>query len=43
MSLGSAAHESLMAAVASSSSRNTIHTVDISRSENGNVDFFHFF
>ncbi|VDD90684.1 unnamed protein product [Enterobius vermicularis] len=35
MSLGSAAHESLMAAVASSSSRNTIHTVDISRSENG--------
>uniref|UniRef100_A0A0N5AXG6 BTB domain-containing protein n=1 Tax=Syphacia muris TaxID=451379 RepID=A0A0N5AXG6_9BILA len=35
MSLGSATHESLMAAVASSSSRNTIHTVDISRSETG--------
>lgn len=35
MSLGSANHESLMAAVASSSSRGTIHTIDISRSENG--------
>lgn len=35
MSLGSAAHESLMAAVASSSSRGAIHTVDVSRSENG--------
>ncbi|MFH4980875.1 hypothetical protein AB6A40_007584 [Gnathostoma spinigerum] len=34
MSLGSATHESLMAAVASSS-RNISHTVDVSRSENG--------
>lgn len=35
MSLGSAQHESLMAAVASSSSRNIVHTVDVSRAENG--------
>uniref|UniRef100_A0A915B004 BTB domain-containing protein n=1 Tax=Parascaris univalens TaxID=6257 RepID=A0A915B004_PARUN len=35
MSLGSAQHESLLAAVASSSQRSTMLTVDISRSENG--------
>ncbi|VDK18036.1 unnamed protein product [Anisakis simplex] len=35
MSLGSAQHESLLAAVASSSQRSSMQTVDISRSENG--------
>ncbi|VDM41740.1 unnamed protein product [Toxocara canis] len=35
MSLGSAQHESLLAAVASSSQRSAMQTVDISRSENG--------
>uniref|UniRef100_A0A183EW07 Ovule protein n=1 Tax=Gongylonema pulchrum TaxID=637853 RepID=A0A183EW07_9BILA len=39
MSLGSAAHESLLAAVASSS-QGPIHTVDLSRPESGIL--FHF-